>query len=87
MECYNANIVITGSNIVVHYDSRQCHQPATTHWAWASYQIRKIAGWACTGIAGSVFPATDFKGILWLVIPACITARASRMCRDACRDR
>ena len=27
--------------------------------AWASYQIRKIAGCAC---AGNVFPATDFKG-------------------------
>ena len=29
---------------------------------WTSYQIRKIAGWACTGNAGNVFPATDFKG-------------------------
>ena len=26
--------------------------------AWASYQIRKIAGCACAGNAGSVFPAT-----------------------------
>ena len=26
---------------------------------WASYQIRKIAGCACTG---NVFPVTDFKG-------------------------
>ena len=30
--------------------------------AWASYQIRKIAGCACTENAGNVFPATDFKG-------------------------
>ena len=30
--------------------------------AWASYQIRKIAGCACTANAGNVFPATDFKG-------------------------
>ena len=28
---------------------------------WASYQIRKIAGYACAGIAGNVFPAADFK--------------------------
>ena len=26
---------------------------------WASYQIRKIAGCACAGNAGNVFPATD----------------------------
>ena len=32
------------------------------------------------------FLATDFKGNRELAIPACITARASRMCRDACRD-
>ena len=30
---------------------------------WASYQMRKIAGCACAGNAGNVFPATDFKGI------------------------
>ena len=29
---------------------------------WTSYQMRKIAGCACTGNAGNVFPATDFKG-------------------------
>ena len=28
---------------------------------WASYQIHKMAGCACTGNAGSVFPATDFQ--------------------------
>ena len=28
---------------------------------WASYQIRKIAGRACAGNVGIVFPATDFK--------------------------
>ena len=27
---------------------------------WASYQIRKIAGCACAGNAGNVFPATRF---------------------------
>ena len=30
---------------------------------WASCQIRKIAGCACTRNAGNVFPATDIKGI------------------------
>ena len=53
----------------------------------ASYQIRKFAGYACAGNAGNVFPATDFNGNRYLAIPACITARASRTCRDACRDR
>ena len=28
---------------------------------WVSYQIRKIVYCACTGNAGNVFPATDFK--------------------------
>ena len=27
-----------------------------TYWPWASYKIRKIAGWACTGNAGNVSP-------------------------------
>ena len=43
---------------------------------WASCQIRKIAGCACAGNAGN-----------GLAIPTCITARAWRTCRDACRDR
>ena len=45
---------------------------------WASYQIRKIAGCACAGNTGNVFPATDISGNYRLAIPACITARASR---------
>ena len=55
-----------------------------SHWGnaialqWASYQIRKIAGCACTGNAGNV-PPTNFKGNRELAIQACITARASRM--------
>ena len=28
----------------------------------ASYQLHKIAGCACAGNAGDIFPATDFKG-------------------------
>ena len=54
---------------------------------WASCQIRKIAGCACARNDGNVFPATDFKENRLLTIPACIPARASRTCRDACRDR
>ena len=37
--------------------------------------------------ARNVFPATDFNGNRQLATPACITARASRTCRGACRDR
>ena len=33
------------------------------------------------------FPSRNFKGNRYLAIPECITARASRTCRDACRDR
>ena len=40
---------------------------------WASCQIRKIAGCACVGNAGNVFPYTDFKGNHELAIPACVT--------------
>ena len=35
--------------------------------AWASYHIRKIAACACTGNAGDVFSATDFKGNRYIV--------------------
>ena len=51
----------------------------------ASYQIRKIAGYACN--ARNVYPATDLKENRYLAIPASITTRESRTCRDACRDR
>ena len=30
-------------------------------WQWASYQIRKIAGCACAGNAGNVFPRRRFQ--------------------------
>ena len=40
-------------------------------------------GCACARNAGNVFPATDFQGNRYLAPPACITARALRMCRDA----
>ena len=36
---------------------------------------------------GTFSPAADFKENRLLAIPACITARAWRTCRDVCRDR
>ena len=46
----------------------------------ACCQICKIAGCACAGIAGNVSPPPG------LAIPICITTRAWRTCRKACRD-
>ena len=37
------------------------HKMATEYMAWASYQIRKIAGCACAGNAGNVFPRHRFQ--------------------------
>ena len=54
---------------------------------WASYQIRTIAGCACTGNAGNVFLRRRLQRKPLVAISACITARVSRTCRDACRDR
>ena len=53
---------------------------------WASYQIRKIAGCACAGNAGNVFPRRRFQRKQLVSDPGmhhgtCVT------CRDACRDR
>ena len=62
------------------------HNELSEILTWASYQIGKIAGCACAGNVGNVFPANDFKGNPQLAIPACIKARASRTCRNACRD-
>ena len=62
-----------------------CH--IVGRWVWASCQIGKLAGCACAGNAGNVFPPPTWKETHQLAIPVCITARASRTCRDACRDR
>ena len=50
----------------------------------ALYQIPKVA---CCTCAGNIFPATYFKGNHKFAILACITARVSRTCRDACQYR
>ena len=39
------------------------------------------------GMLGTFSPAAVFKGNCLLATPSCITARAPRTCRDACRDR
>ena len=39
------------------------------------------------GMPGTFSPPANFKRNRYSAIPACITARASRTCRDACRDR
>ena len=39
------------------------------------------------GMPGTFSPAAEFEGNRYLAIPACITARSWRTCRDACRDR
>ena len=46
-------------------------QQRTERQAWATYQIHKIECCTCTRNCGSVLPATDFKGIRKLAIPAC----------------
>ena len=41
---------------------------------------------ACTGNAGNVFPATDFKGNRYQGIPACIATRASHVRQKTPQD-
>ena len=53
----------------------------------ASNQIRKIVGCTCAGMPWTFPPKADFNGNCSLATPACIKARASRTCCDACRDR
>ena len=50
------------STVIGRLNYLQCFVVATRTTTLASYQIRKIAGCACTGKAGNVFSATDFKG-------------------------
>ena len=43
---------------------------------WVSCQVRKIAGCACAGNAGNVFPTTNFKRNCQLAITTCMTVCA-----------
>ena len=67
-----------------------CIFPAHTrvkrlHGPFTRYVTLRVAH--APGMPGTFSPATEFKGNRLLAIPVCITARASRTCRDACRDR
>ena len=41
--------------LIIHQKQFYIHSPFTS---WASYQIRKLMGWACAGNAGNVFTTT-----------------------------
>ena len=45
-------------SVIIPHESRLWQ---SLHYAWASYQIRKIAGCACAGNAGNVFPRRRFQ--------------------------
>ena len=70
-----------------HYvDPDLCHDMASLgHGPLTRYVKLQVAH--APGMPGTFSPAADFKGNRWLAIPTCITARAWRTCRDACRDR
>ena len=59
--------------------SGQYNQPLTRY-------VKLLVAHA-TGMPGKFSHAADFKANRLLAIPACITARAWRTCRDVCRDR
>ena len=59
--------------------------PWSSHGPLTRYVKLQVAH--APGMPGTFSPAADFKWNRWLAIPACITARAWRTCRDACRDR
>ena len=61
-----------------------CHL-AASHGPLTRYVKLQVAH--APGMPGTFSPAADFKENRLLAIPACITARAWRTCRDACRDR
>ena len=58
---------------------RMLHGPLTRY---VRFQVAHASG-----MAGTFSPSADFEGNRLLAIPACITARASRTCRNVCRDR
>ena len=64
---------------------------STIHFLLGLYHgplARNVKLWVAhvPGMPGTFSLATDFKGYCWLAVPACITTRASRTCRDTCRD-
>ena len=67
------------------HHNNKTHFTLLTHRPLTRYVKLQVAH--APGMPGTFFPAADFTGNRWLAIPACITARAWRTCRDACRDR
>ena len=61
------------------------HRTTHRHGPLTRYVKLQVAH--APGMPGTFSPAANFKENRLLAIPACITARAWRTCRDACRDR
>ena len=73
------NPLITPASMRVAMENRGNNGPLTRY---VKLQVAHAPG-----MPGTFSPAADFKGNRKLAIPTCITARAWRTCRDACRDR
>ena len=81
IRCSNARIALKFSR------RSAAETPAKFHSHGPLTRYVKLRVVHAPGTPGTFSPAADFKGNRKLAIPACITARASRTCRDACRDR
>ena len=93
-----ANLCVYARATFVHFISYHKEYNATNivHWkfegqSWhmhhgplTRYVKSRVAH--TPGMPGTFSPAIEFKGKRELAIPACITERASRTCRDAYRD-
>ena len=78
--CY---ILYTSDNWVMPVS---CLSVCHTHYGHLTRYIELQVAHA-PGLSGISSSPADFKGNRQSAIPACITARAWRTCRDACRDR
>ena len=67
------------------HDDIMTRKPFPHHGPLTRYVKLQVAH--APGMPGTFSPAADFKENRLIAIPACITARAWRTCRDACRDR
>ena len=88
---WNTNEILSGRGLLFSGKKSQpwaiiCRYLFTTyHGPLARYVKLWVAH--APGMPGTFFPPLTSKGNHYIAIPACITARASRTCRDACRDR
>ena len=62
LSCIHRYYVTTMADEIVSSHGIDCVGLLCPSSPWASYQMRKNVGCACTGNAGNVFPATDFNG-------------------------